>query len=255
MKEEEKRGRLEQIEAYAKALIQGVRIMDEARHILQPLLHDDNVRKALATKFKDTFGAHAYNHLVPLLAQDLVRDLSRLYLDDDRRAGSFVNLYRKASDPVVHSALKEKFRRIPDQWHKEPGPIDGLSEEASRRIRDAWRDKDRDEFEKSFDDGWQIATGALREMEKDPVAAKIMTFRDKYHAHLEMAPMGKDPGPFDVASLGLTYKHLLDFADHYMDAVFELARLLTGTVHDMEGFTEMHQKCGENMWRILAGLD
>lgn len=254
MKAEEKRKRLEQIDAYAKALIQGVRIMDERRHILQPLLRDEAVRVSLAEKFRDTFGAHAYNHLVPLFAQDLVRDLARLYLDDDRKTGSFTNLYRKASEREINDALRERFRRLPDKWHEQPGPIPGLTQEQTDDIRNEWRDRDREDFAKSFDEGWVVATKAIEELTKDPVAEKIKTFRDKYHAHLEMAPMGSDPGPFDVGQLGLKYNEILELAERYMPALFELARVLTGNVHDVEGFSNAHQRYGEEMWRILAGL-
>jgi hypothetical protein len=254
MKAEEKNQRLQQIQAYAKAMIQGVRIMDERRHILQPLLRDEKVRSALSAKFKSTYGAHAYNHLAPLLAQDLIRDLARLYLDYDHRAGSFVNLHRKAADPAIHDALRDYFRHLPDRWHEQPGPIEGLSEELSNRIRDSWRTRDREDFANSFTEGWATVTAAVTQLQSDAVADKIMTFRDKYHAHLEMAPLGKDPGPFDVASLGLTYNDLLSFADRYMPAVFELARVLTGNVHDVEGFSDVHRKYGEEMWRVLAGV-
>lgn len=254
MKAEEKKHRLEQIEAYAKALTQGVRIMDERRHILQPLLRDEDIRAALGEKFRDTFGAHAYNHLVPLFAQDLVRDLTRLYLDEDRKAGSFANLYRKASERDVHAALRERFRNIPDNWHQKPGPISGLTEEQTEKTRGEWRDKDREDFAKSFDEGWEIATAAMKELAEDPVAEKIKTFRDKYHAHMEMAPLGSDPGPFDVSKLGLKYNDILEFAERYMPALFELTRVLTGNVHDVEGFSNVHQRYGHDMWRILAGL-
>lgn len=229
--------------------------MDERRHILQPLLRDEEVRRALAEKFRNTFGAHAYNHLAPMMAQDLVRDLARLLLDDDHRAGSLVNLYRKAREPGIHKALRDQFRKIPDKWHDQPGPIPGLSEEQTARIREKWRGKDREDFEASFDEGWASVRDAVSNLEIDPVAEKVKTFRDKYHAHLEMAPLGRDPGPFDVASLGLTYNDLLDFADRYMRAVFELTRILTGNVFDVEGFSEAHRRHGSDMWRILAGLD
>lgn len=254
MKAKEKKQRLEQIEAFAKALIQGVRIMDERRHILQPLLQDDDIQTALDEKFRNTFGAHAYNHLVPLLAQDLVRDLARLYLDDDRKAGSFANLYRKASDRKLHAALREQFCRIPDKWHEEPGLIPGLTEEQTEEIHDRWRDKDREDFGKSFDNGWAIATTAITKLAKDPVAEKIKTFRDKYYAHLEIAPLGSDPGPFDIAELGLRYNDILEFSDCYMPALFELVRILTGSVHDVEGFIKVHRRHGHDMWRIFAGL-
>ena len=251
MTHEQREQVLAQMEAYAKAFIQGVRAMDERRHILEPLLRNDEVRQALAGKFKGTLGAHAYNHLAPLIAQDLVRDLARLFLDADTKAGSFANLHRKASVPDVYDALREQFRCLPDKWHDNPASIDGLTEEQSASVRTAWRDKDREEFAQSFDEGWATASAAITYMKADPVAEKIKTFRDKYHSHLEMAPLGTDPGPFKVSSLGLTFDEILQFADHYMPAAFELARVLTGNVHDVEGFSNAHKKYGNDMWRVL----
>lgn len=236
------------------ALVQGVRVMDERRYILEPLLHDEDVHTILADKLGNTCGAHAYNHLVPLFAQDLVRDLARLYLDEDRRVGSFVNLYRKASDPGINALLREQFRCIPDKWHNAPEPIDGLTAEQSEKLRNEWRDKGREDFAVSFDEGWEAVTSAIEAISNDAVAEKIKTFRDKYHAHLEMTPLGSDPGPFDVGQLGLTYSEILEFESYYMPAAFELVRVLTGNVYDVEGFSNMHRKYGESMWRVLAGL-
>ena len=200
MRAADRRQRLEQIKGYAITLAQAVLVMDERRHILEPLLKDDSVRSALHKKFKKTYGAHAYNHLAPLMAQDLLRDLARLFLDSDRRAGSLINLYRKASAPAIRCALKQKFAEIPDKWNNKPGSIGGLSESQSAEIRKQFRDKDRKEYEESFEEGWESAVKAVKDLAEDPVAAKIKTFRDKYHAHLQMTPLGQDPGPFDLTS-------------------------------------------------------
>ena len=254
MAHEDREQVLAQIEAYAKALIQGVRLMDERRHILEPLLQNDEVKDALAEKFKGTFGAHAYNHLAPLISQDLVRDLARLFLDAGHKAGSFANLHRKALVPEVHRTLREQFRCFPDTWHDVSTPIDGLTEEQTALVRKAWRDNEREDFAESFDKGWATASEAIETMKKDPIADKIKTFRDKYHAHLEMAPLGSDPGPFNVSSLGLTIDDILQFADRYIPAVFEPARILTGNVQDVEDFSKAHRKNGNDMWRVLAGL-
>ncbi|HEX7079751.1 MAG TPA: hypothetical protein VF329_01900 [Gammaproteobacteria bacterium] len=229
-----KEQRIAQLEGYAKTLVQALRVMDERRHILQPLLRDAEIAAALANKFRNTFGAHAYNHLVPMMAQDLVRDLARLFMDDDRRAASFVNVYRKAAEPSLHRELRRRFREIPDKWHDQPGPIPGLPEEQSDQVREQWRDRDRQEFEASFDEGWTLVTAAVKALETDVVGQKIKTFRDKFHAHLEMAPLGADPGPFDVSSLGLTFNDLLDFADRYMEPAFELMQVITGSVHNVQ---------------------
>jgi AbiU2 len=242
------------IEAYAHAMTQGLRVMDERRHILAPLVQSDSVRNALKEKLDGRHGAHAYNHLAPLLAQDLIRELSRLLLDNDTRAASFVNLFRKASVPEVQLALREKFRSLPDTWNRQPGPIPGLTEELSEQVRTEWLDRDREEFAQSFDEGWAAAASAIAALAADPIAEKIKTFRNKHHAHLEMSPLGKDPGQFDVSQIGLTFNDLFAFADRYMAAAFELTRVLTGHVYNLDDFSEIHREQADDMWNVLAGL-
>ena len=244
-----------QIEGYAKTLTQSLRVLDERRHILEPLIYNKDIKSALDSKFNNTYGAHAYNHLPPLLAQDIIRDISRLFLDDDKRSGSFVNLYRKAKDPKINKSLKHKFSTIPDKMHNNAPPVKGVSEEFSKRIFEGFREQDRNEFEQSFIDGWNKVEDAINELEKDHIAIKIKTFRDKYHAHLEMTPLGKDPSPFDVSSLDLTYNDILYFHDKYIDSIFELIRIITGGVHDLEGFSKAHSKTATDFWCILAGIE
>lgn len=255
MKASELKQQLEQLEGYSKTLVQAVRVMDERRHILEPLLEDEEVKSALARKFRNTFGAHAYNHLVPWFAQDLVRDLARLFLDPNRRSGSLTNLYRKASEPPVHRALREQFRRIPDKWYDGADGIGELPKKLAVDVLAEMQEGHRKNFEASFDNGWDEVSKTVLEMEADPVSANLKTFRDKYHAHLEMSALGQDPAPFDVASLGLTYNDIIAFADRYMPAAFELDRLLSGIVSDPEEFSALHRQYGSAMWRILAGLD
>lgn len=243
------------MDAYARALVQGVRVMDERRHILEPLIRNEPIRGALNALFRNTFGAHAYNHLVPLMAHDLVRDMARLLLDDDKRSASFVNLVRKASEPALNAVLREKFGRIPDKWHENAEPIEGLTVEQSTAIRDAWREKDRDEFLASFDEGWATVLAARDTVLADERSTKICTLRDKYLAHYEMAPLGAEQEPFNVASLGLTFNDIFAYADQHMPAVFELCRVLTGNVFDVEGFSEAHRRYGKDMWAILSRVD
>lgn len=246
--------RLAQLQGSARALVQAARILDQRRHILEPLLRNEEIKTALAEKINGTYGAHAFNHLVPLLAQDLVRDLARLLLDADQRAVSLMNVHRKASEPRVHEALIQQFGAIPDKWHEDRTPIEGLSQEVSDKLRAEWRDQDRDRFLKSFDDGWREVESAIKRLGADATTEKIRTFRNKYLAHYEMSPLGADPGPYDLRELGLTYDELLAYADSYLPAVFELGRVLTGNVIDVKAFSEVHNRYATDMWRTLASL-
>ena len=245
---------IEQIHAYAKTLVQSVRLLDERRYILAPLVENKSIKEALGVKFTNTYGAHAYNHLVPLISQDLVRDISRVFLDEGRKACSFVNLYRKSSEKKVLRRLRANFKHIPDKWHENP-VIGGLTARQSESIIDQMRDNDREDFMKSFDEGWGIVSEAIENISSDIIGQKIKTFRDKYHAHLEMTPLGQDPGPFDVGALGLSINDLFNFLDRYIPAIFELSRIITGSVHDVEGFCKAHSRHGLDMWCVLSGID
>lgn len=247
--------RLEQVDGYSKTLVQAVRLMDERRHILAPLLHDEEVKNALGQIFRNSPGAYAYNHLVPLFAQDLVRDLARLFLDHDKRSGSLTNLYRKVSEPKLHSALRERFRRIPDKWYENVDGLGDLPEELAAEMLAKMQADQHKDFGKSFDTGWDAVTRAVSQLEMDPVSAKLKTFRDKYHAHLEMSPLGQDPAPFDVARLGLSYNDLFEFADRYVGTAFELNRIVSGTIYDFDDFSQRHCEQGSALWRRLARLD
>lgn len=240
------------MKAYATTFIQGVRTMDQRRHILEPLVRDQEIKDALRIKFEGTDGVRAYNHLASWLAQDLIRDLARLFFDEQKKVASFKNIYRKASEPKMHAALKKQFSCLFDE--SSSIPIAGLTEEQCASARRMLREKNREDLVKSFEMGWNFVSAEKTDMEKDSIVEKFKTFRDKYHAHLEMTPLDTDPRPFDVSKLNLSYNDILTFAERYMPAAFELARILTGNVHDVEGFSNIHKKSGTIMWRILADL-
>src|SRR5262245_24179330 len=116
--------RLAQLTGYANALSLQVQIMDERRHILQPLIRHEDVKSALQAKFNQTLGGRAFAHVVPLLAFDLVRDLARLITDHGEKTGSLKNVYRKASEPKMLEALRERFRTLADASHEgDPYPL------------------------------------------------------------------------------------------------------------------------------------
>ena len=118
-----------------------------------------------------------------------------------------------------------------------------------------WRGKDKEEFEASFVKGWRVVSKAINDIKIDDFAKKVITFRDKYSAHLEMTPLGEEPAPFLISELNITYNDIFEFLDKYKESVFELARILTGNVHDVGGFSLIHKDSGEDMWCILSGVE
>jgi hypothetical protein len=244
--------RLDQIDGYSKALVQAIRIMNQLRFILVPLLDNEDLQTNLEKLFKNTHGAHAYNHLIPLFSQDLVRECSRLFLDEHPKACSLVNIRRKVSDGPVLKELRTRFRHIPDSFKEDSIDFPGLTEDEARQFIENWKERDRLSYEKDFNSTWEGISAFVDSLEQDKVAEKIKTFRDKHHSHLEMLPLGEEPKLFDVENLGLKFDDIFEFIDRCTIVCFDLTRIVTGGVHSIEGFTEIHKKQGNDMWQVLT---
>ncbi len=243
--------RVAPIEGFIRALTQECHILDERRHILAPLLQNADVQAALKRKIDKTTGARAWNHLAPLLGQDLLRDQARLFLDEDRRSGSLPNLWRKIhADPTIKAHFRDTYGHMFDELHD--GQIGGLSAESSAVIMERFKKQDQEASYAQFDERWERLEADMAAIRSDPVAAKIKTFRDKRHSHFEMKKLGEEPEAFDVEAIGLTFNEVLSFGDRCQAHVADLGLLLTGMNWDPKEFAEEHARQGTAMWMTLA---
>jgi hypothetical protein len=240
------------VQGFCRVLVNAYRVLDQRTHVVRPLVSNDEVKKGLQAKLNKNDGAHAYNQLVPWLVQDVARDSVRVFLDDDSRTASFLNIFRKARHPPVLKALRDHFRSIPSRWHKGEPVVEGLDQVQAERVIKRWAEEDRKEFEESFEEGWKVVEASAVNLERDPVGQKMLTLRNKYLSHLEMTPFGTDPVPFDVGGLGLVYSDILAFPEKYRTAVFELVRICTGTVYAAVEYKEIHSRQGTDFWSRLS---
>ena len=246
--------KLKSLRAYSKSMIQAMRVMDQRRHILQPLIDDRLIHDALAEKINGTSAVTAYNHLVPLFALDFVRDLARLFLDRGRKVASLENIWRKASEQVVYSQLRNEFGQIPEKWYRDQTPFDGFTMQETQLFLDKMLQKDKSEYLASFDEGWDTVKAGIERMNQDPVSDKIKTVRDKYQAHFEMTRVDHEPEPMRISDLQLKYEDLFGFADSYLPIAYELNRIITGTLYDVSESTRLHSESGRALWSVLADM-
>ncbi|ATE70789.1 hypothetical protein [Lysobacter capsici] len=251
MTQEELKKRISQVEGFIRALTQQCHMLDERRHILVPLLQDVHIQQALKKKLDRTAGVGAWNHLAPLLGQDLLRDQARLFLDEGRRSGSLINLWRKIQvDPAIKDHFREAYGHMLDKLHVDVVG-DGFDEVRGLAL-DKFRKNDAQRNFARFDSGWAQVEVKMADLKGDPVAEKIKIFRDKHHAHFEMKSLDEKPEPFDVGSMGLTFDEVLGFSDRCQAIVAELGLLLTQTSWDPKDFGAAHAKQGRAMWAALA---
>ena len=247
--------RVAQIQSYAQHFAQALQAVDERRHLLEPVVGEGEIQTALVNRFKNTYGSRGYEDMIRLLAEDLIRGLVRVFLDGGKKTASMCNIHRKASAKDMFAAMRDAFAAIPEKWRAGGRFASEVDTPGALAAREIWIKKEVSEFQDSFDEGWEVATNAIAAMNDDEVSAKLLSFRNKYYAHYEMAPLGEDPRPFDVGALEITYSDLFAFLDRYSEAGFEMSRVLTGNVHDLEGFSKAHSLYGRDMWRILAGME
>jgi len=245
--------RVRQIDGYIRVLTQECHILDQRRHILAPLIQDAEIQAGLKAKLDKTPGANAWNHLAPLLGQDLVRDQSRLFLDKDSRSGSLTNLWRRfRADPAIKECYRDRYGTMFDHFHKDP--ISDLPPKSSAVIQERFREQDRAINYAQFDARLAKVEADMAAMKAQPAADKIKTMRDEHHAHLEISKLDDEPAAFDINTLGLTFNEVLALGDRCQAIVAELGLLLTGTSWDPKQFASLHEKQGKAMWRTLAGF-
>ena len=237
---------IERIDGWIRALTSEAHFQDERVHLLKPLVLDADVQAAMKAKLDKTRGVMLWNHLAPLLGQDYIRDLSRLFLDKGGKTGSLTNIWKKLQVPGMREHYRDSYSRMFDEL--QAAPIEGISEATV----EAWRQRDRDANAAQFDEKWAAISQAMADLDVDPLALKIKTFRDKHHAHMEMQPMRMEPKPFDIGSLGLTFSGVFGFGQRCQQLLADLGVLLTHTHWEPDQFSDISAESGKALWMTLA---
>ena len=247
--------KIEQINSFAFTLLKETKLMNQRRHIVEPLILSTEIKTELHQKMNNTYGANAYNHIIPLFIQDLVRDLSRLAFDTHDKTASLKNLHRKIKQEKVLKRIKENFVVFPNKFNNNDQFLNDLPAEAQEQFTEKFRQQHRERFEASFDDAWDQINNFVSSMEENTIVEKLKTYRDKYYSHIEMSPLGQAPKPFNLENLGLKYDEVLNYLDEFMKIVYDLVRILTGVVYSREDDNKMYQSNGTNMWRLLLNKE
>lgn len=246
MSDEDLDQRVRQIDGWIRALTGEVHFLDERVHLLKPLVKDSDVQAAMKAKLDHSQGVGLWNHLVPLLGQDYIRELARLFLDKGEKTGSLMNIWRKLQVPGVREHYRDSYGGMFDDLEEEP--IEGISE----ATREEWRQRRRDRNKDVFDKEWAAVSVAMNELSNDPVGKSVKTFRDKRHSHWEMQLIGQEPAPFDIGTLDLTYDGVFEFGRRCERVLADLGKLLTHTHWEPSEFSEMSAEQGRALWLTLA---
>ena len=243
--------KIEQINSFAFTLLKETQLMNQRRHIVEPLILNAEIKDELHSIMNNTYGANAYNHVIPLFIQDLVRDLSRLAFDTDKKTASLSNLHRKIKQDKVLEKIKENFILTPNKFNNNDQFLKDLPLETRERLTENYRQQNRKQFEKAFTESWEHIDKFVCLIDENTTVEKLKTYRDKYYAHIEMTPLGQTPEPFNLNNLGLKYDEVLRYLDEFIGIVYDLFRILTGVVYSPEDDNKIHKSNGTNMWRLL----
>lgn len=238
--------RIQQIDGWIRALTIEVNFLDERVHLVKPLVQDTEVQAAMRAKLDGTLGVELWKQLTPLLGQDYIRELARLFLDKGEKTGSLTNIWRKLKVPGVRERYRVTYAHMDDYYHDRP--MDGFSQEA----KDESRQQDREKNLAHFDKEWSRLSETMAELNSDFMADSIRAFRDKRHAHWEMQPLEKEPAPFDISVLGLTYDGVFAFGNRCEQILADLCKLLNYLDWEPSEFSDMSVEQGKALWMTLA---
>ncbi|WDI95799.1 hypothetical protein JH280_08510 [Xanthomonas campestris] len=208
---------------------------------------DEDVKAAMKAKLDKTPGVGLWNQLTPLLGQDHIRDLARLFLDKSEKTGSLTNIWRKLHAlPSIREHYRKSYGSMFDHLPQE------FIEGSNEGFIEKWRKKEQNEHADRFDKGWAHIDQAMKDLDSDPVALSVRTFRDKHHSHWEMQKLGEEPKPFDIDTLLLTYNGIFDFGDRCIGVLAELGLLLTHESWNPNQFSQISANQGRSLWMTLA---
>lgn len=243
---------VEQLDAYAEALLIELRDMDARRALLRPLLEDADLQNNLTGKMLRDSGGAAFQRLTTILVQDLIRDIYRLFADAGKKSVSFRNIIRKASPSKVKEQLRENFwfrpyedmRRELDFLTEFPDtPPNGISIKTYRNNERIFND--------IFCELWARSRNALGDLDTSSELDCLKQFRDKHLVHKEMVSTGRGKGPENLGDLPFTFSSASKFADTYIPNARELCFLCGRSWLNRTSYQSGQLTSAYNMWKAF----
>ncbi|HEY5336874.1 MAG TPA: hypothetical protein VIJ85_01615 [Rhizomicrobium sp.] len=206
---------------------------------------------AIASRFENSYGAHAFISLRTTLILDLIRDIWAFVLDSDLRAPSLRNIWRLAEESEVLLALREDFSTPHNSR-------DGLeeedwSEEEILHWRDQWVAEDIKTQSQSFDSAVSRVRANLPKMLTSERAQKFDRARKKIIAHYDMRLTKDGPKLHPLSEIGIKYDDPKLFLKEVGPIIWDVVLITTQGTYDLPGYDHRNRLYAADFWARIQG--
>lgn len=199
--------------------------------------------EALRTALRNTYAGHVFNAMHGAMSFDLVRAVSALILDRDRKSASLRRAVATLRKPAVVKQLREQ--------------VSGAHFVALGHPQDraALQQIQRSALEAVFTD----LPAQLKKIDENvlntPLASTIKNVRDKAVAHATVEHDGTDWRMWAVGGTKLTYGQLDEYIDACTGAVDKLIHLVLRTAFSFDGLHGINERyADEYIDALVIGL-
>jgi hypothetical protein len=225
--------RINNLVAYAKTLIDLYLQTHQEVEILESLGTTD-----LVDRLHDSYGANAFDALVNVLIEDIIRSTWAFALDQAEATPSVVNTWRLVSHAGVLAALRERFVAA-----QSSDPVQGQERSGDTRTRS-----------QQFDEAVDRLRQTVPAVTVGPQPNKFVKARHKGIAHHEMQRFaGGSPRRFDLRSTEIGWEDLREYVESLAPVVRDLALIITGTDHRIADIHEHHRINVLDFWMRIMG--
>ena len=215
--------RIDDLASYVNTLV-GLYVQTHQKvEILESLATHD-----LVDRLNPSYGANAFDALVNVLIQDIIRSTWALALDKAKTTPSVVNIWRLASHPDALPALRSRFVSA-----QPPEPARGPEQFDEAVVR--------------LQQSVQVATTG-------PQAERFTRARNKAIAHHEMQRQAeRGLQLFDLRSVAIGWDGFREYVESLAPLVQDLALVITGAQYRLADVHEHHRMNVLDFWMRIMG--
>lgn len=225
--------RIDDLLVYAKTLIELYLQTHQKVEILESLGTTD-----LVDRLHHSYGANAFDALVNVLIEDIIRSTWAFALDQAEATPSMVNIWRLVNHAGVLPVLRERFGAS-----QSVDAVQGQEELGNTKTR-----------LRQFDEAVDRLRQCVPAVTTGPQANNFVRARHKGVAHHEMQRFaGASPQRFDLRSADINWEGLREFVESLTPVVRDLALIITGTDYRIAEVHEHHRINVLDFWMRIMG--
>ncbi|MBV1959736.1 MAG: hypothetical protein KUG53_03265 [Pseudomonadales bacterium] len=214
-------------------------VADQKIAMSKPLLFD----KELIEKWDGSHGAHGLNLLNMTLYYDLIRELTAISLDRDKKSPSITNIFKLLDSQDLLNHLKAEYcEPFPMSW------INDVDEDSKKFWEEKFSTREFSENEERFNSSYKEAKQEYKSLKKSDLFKKIRNTRNKLVAHYEMRHDGEAPRMVNPADFDLKWGDAEEYFEQIKPIITKLVLIISNEGYALDAYRNQHEKIANDFW-------